>query len=161
MTPPPTGNGPFACTVTTNGNNATITYSGDRGVRNELFRNGSWVQTVTGQSSTTINGGAGATYLVRVFSPALQQVTCTGGGGPVTPPAGGNFACTVVTNNGNANITYTGDQGTSTQLLRNGVWNRTTTGSTFTFIEGGAGSNYVVRIRGAAYTQPFQDIRCT
>ena len=158
--------GSFACSVTTTGNNATITYSGDRGTSNQLIRNGSWIGTVTNSTTTNVSGGAGDTFSVRVrgaaYADPFQDITCSGGGGGATPPpANGNFACTVTTSNGNANITFTGDQGSSTNLLRNEAWIRTTTGSTFEVVAGGAGDSYTVRIRGAAYADPFQDITCT
>ena len=76
------GNGNLACTVTTNGNNATISFTGDTGSSVNLRRNGSWNQTVIG-TSATVSGGAGDNYVARVRGPNygdFADITCTGGG---------------------------------------------------------------------------------
>ena len=63
-TPPPTG--PFTCTVSTNGNAAVINYAGDRGSSTQLPQNDSWIRTVTNDTQTTVSGGAGDSYTVRI-----------------------------------------------------------------------------------------------
>ena len=110
--PPPNNDGNLACTVTTNGNNATITLSGQEGSSTQLIRNGNWEATITGTTSTTVDGGAGDTYLLRARGPQFngaQDINCTtgaGGGNPDPPPNNdGNLACTVTTNGNNATIT--------------------------------------------------------
>ena len=77
-TPPPTG--PFTCTVSTNGNAAVINYAGDRASSTQLLQNGSWIRTVTNDTQTTVSGGAGDSYTVRIrganYADPFEDTTC-------------------------------------------------------------------------------------
>ena len=92
------------------------------------------------------------------YADPFQDIACSGGNN--TPPPTGPFTCTVSTNGNAAVINYAGDRGSSTQLLQNGSWIRTVTNDTQTTVSGGAGDSYTVRIRGANYADPFEDIAC-
>ena len=86
------GNGSLACTATFDGNNATISFTGDRGDSLQLRRNGSWAATVTGNSAT-INANQGDTITGRVRGPnyadPFQDITCTNGNGGGNGGGGG------------------------------------------------------------------------
>ncbi len=71
----------FSCTVTTNGNNATIRFFGDRGTSLVLRRNGSFAETIAdNESRVIIVGGAGDNYTARVRGPQyadpFQDIRC-------------------------------------------------------------------------------------
>ena len=72
--------GGLACTVTNNGNDAIINFTGDLGFSNQLLRNGSWIRTITGQTQVTVNGGAGDNYAARVrganYNLPFQDINC-------------------------------------------------------------------------------------
>ena len=163
--PEPTPDDRFSCTVTTNGNSATIRFAGDRGTSLVLRRNGSFAETIAdGELLVTIAGGAGDTWAGRLRGPQyadpFEDIPCTNNGGP-TPGGGAPLTCTVSTSGNNAIVDLMGDLGTSNQLLINGSWNRTITGQSQVTVIGGAGDNYAARVRGAQYADPFQDISCT
>ncbi len=86
------GNDSLACTATFDGNNATISFTGDRGDSLQLRRNGSWAATVTGNSAT-INANQGDTITGRVRGPnyadPFQDITCTNGNGGGNGGGGG------------------------------------------------------------------------
>ena len=89
------GNDSLACTATFDGNNATISFTGDRGDSLQLRRNGSWAATVTGNSAT-INANQGDTITGRVRGPnyadPFQDITCTNGNGGGNGGGGGNVS---------------------------------------------------------------------
>ena len=89
------GNGSLACTATFDSNNATISFTGDRGDSLQLRRNGSWAATVTGNSAT-INANQGDTITGRVRGPnyadPFQDITCTNGNGGGNGGGGGNVS---------------------------------------------------------------------
>ncbi len=113
----------------------------------------------TGQTGleTTIDTNHVAIFANPFLNGALTPVPTPD---PVPGP-GEPFACVVTISGSNAVITYTGSPGSSTQLLRDGSWNRTVTGLTTTLVTGGAGSDFAVRARGEQFANPFEDIACT
>lgn len=153
--------GDFACTVSTNGNDAVITYSGDRGDSVQLLGNGSWIGDVTNSSSSTVAGGAGDTYAVRArgsqFSDPFEDIPCTGGG---SNGGGGDLACSVSFVGDNATVTLSGDRGDSVQLLRNGSWAASMSGTSAT-ISASSSDSITARVRGDNYSNPYQDILCS
>ena len=160
------GNGSLACTATFDGNNATISFTGDRGDSLQLRRNGSWAATVTGNSAT-INANQGDTITGRVRGPnyadPFQDITCTNGNGGGNGGGGGgngSLACTTTFDGNNATINLTGDLGSSVNLLRNDNWVTTVTGNSAT-INANQGDTITGRVRGPNYADPFQDITCT
>ena len=63
----------YACFVEADGNDAVITFLGDRGDSENLLRNGRWVAGVTGADEIRIPGGAGDDFTVRVRGPQFDN----------------------------------------------------------------------------------------
>lgn len=87
--PPPPGDG-YACSRSSDGTTAVLTFSGTRGDSEQLRRNGEWAGTVTGQTTQRVANGVGDDFAVRVrgagFDDPFSTITCIAGGGN---PGGG------------------------------------------------------------------------
>ncbi len=83
-----------------------------------------------------------------------------GGGGNGGGGTGGStFACSAAFSGNTATVTFTGDQGTSLQLRRNGSWAATATQNPTT-ITANPGDTIVSRVRGPNFNGPT-DFTCT
>ncbi len=162
-----TGGSTFACSAAFSGNTATVTFTGDQGTSLQLRRNGSWAATAT-QNPTTITANPGDTITARLRGPNFNgptDFTCTtgggtdGGGNGGGGTGGGNFACSAAFSGNTATVTFTGDQGTSLQLRRNGSWAATATQNPTT-ITANPGDTIVSRVRGPNFNGPT-DFTCT
>lgn len=168
-TPPPPlpGTGALECEATIANGSATVDFTGDLGSSLQIIRNGAWAGTVTGDSITiSANGGDSISARVRgpIYSSPFEEISCDvtttggGGGGGGTPPAA-DFSCSVAFDGGSATVTFTGDLGTSLNVVRNGSWAGTVTGNSIT-INANDGDTIEARLRGPNYSSPFQDIAC-
>ena len=88
--PDPTPNpGNGDCTVSFNGNTATVTFNGDLGTSLQIRRNGSWAATANGNTAT-INASPGDTITARLRGPQyqdpFQDIACTTAGGGTPNP---------------------------------------------------------------------------
>jgi len=78
----------FSCVAATDGDDAVVSFSGQRGTSENLRRDGRWAATVTGSDQVRVDGGADASYEVRLRGNGYSGpqgyavVACTAG----TPP---------------------------------------------------------------------------
>ena len=156
----------YACFVEADGNDAVITFLGDRGDSENLLRNGRWVAGVTGADEIRIPGGAGDDFTVRVRGPQFDNpfaaFDCEVGApaAPAPTPVIDGYACFVEADGNDAVITFLGDRGDSENLLRNGRWVAGVTGADEIRIPGGAGDDFTVRVRGPQFDNPFAAFDC-
>ena len=120
---PPPGDG-YACTRSSDGTTAVLTFSGNRGESEQLRRNGKWAGTVTGQTTQRITDGVGDDFAVRVrgagFDDPYSTFSCIAGGGN----PGGVTLQTSITEPGTGavvpagNITVTGEASAPSGIKR-------------------------------------------
>ena len=115
------------CDGSIDGNVTTLVFSGDLGTSANLLRNGSWLTTVTGQaSSDDTDAPPNASYLLRTRTAGVVTDTECDIVGNSSPPSGpmceGSIDGNVTT------LLFSGDLGSSANLLRNGSWLATVTG---------------------------------
>ena len=117
------------CVGSRDGDTVTLDFDGSVGSSVQLLRDGSWLRTVTDQTSTTDQSPAGTMYVLRLRQAGeVVDVTCDVNEDEGTqPPIDDGPVCVVIEGNPNR-VELSGDLGTSTQLRRNGVWVETVTG---------------------------------
>ena len=103
--PPPPGDD-YACSLSTDGTTAVLSFSGTRGDSEQLRRNGKWAGSVTGLATQRITNGVGDDFSVRVrgagFDDPYSTIACINGGNPggvtletsITSPASGAVVST-------------------------------------------------------------------
>lgn len=78
---------------------------------------------------------------------------------PPPLPGTGSLECEATIANGSAEISFTGDLGSSLQVTRNGNWAGSVTGDSIT-ISASNGDSIAARVRGPIYAKPFEEIAC-
>jgi len=58
----------FACSVSTNGDSATLDFSGAIGTSANVLQNGTWIQRVTGETRLEVADGAADSFIVKLHS---------------------------------------------------------------------------------------------
>ncbi|MCP5025984.1 MAG: sulfatase-like hydrolase/transferase [Actinomycetia bacterium] len=78
--------GVYTCSVEVVGGDAVLSFGGDRGVSENLRRDGVWAGGVTGLDSLVVSGGAGSVFAVRVRGALFDVPFTEFGCSEVTPP---------------------------------------------------------------------------
>ena len=120
------------CSGTRDGDTVTLNFDGSVGSSAQLLADGSWLRTVTDQTSATDQSAAGTVYVLRLREAGtVVDITCDVNEDPgdPEPPVDGAPVCTVIEGTPNR-VELSGNLGTSTQLRRNGSWVQTITGQT-------------------------------
>ncbi len=155
--PPPPAE--TVCEGTVDGSTVTLAFSGDLGTSANVVRNGSWLATVTGLSSyVDVGAPPGATYVLRTRTAGVSTDTdCTLDGDPPPPPA--ETVCEGTVDGSTVTLAFSGDLGTSANVVRNGSWLATVTGlSSYVDVGAPPGATYVLRTRTAGVST---DTDCT
>ena len=156
------GGGTGDCTVVASDGGILLTWTDEPGTEVVRNRNG-WV-TTPAAGTTTYRGEGSVNDGWTIRRDGRDEVCSTDGGGDGGDGDGaggtGDFSCTAVFGGGTADLTFTGDLGTSVQILRNDQWVRTATGRSTT-VSANSGDTVTARLRGPNYADPFQDFNCS
>jgi len=171
---PRVGGGPtpedFECSASDTAGDAVVTFSGDRGTREQLRSAGQgWIATITGQATEMVPGGAGDPYFTRLRGNGYSDtpegytdVPCDAGDPDPDPD---EFECTVAEIGGDAVVFFDGPRGTREQLRSAGEgWIATVSDQATEMVSGGAGDSYFTRLRGNGYSdtpEGYTDVSCT
>ena len=146
-----------ACEGSFVGNDLLLAFSGDLGTSANLLRDGWWLATVTGfDSYNDTNASAGASYVLRTRPRGvITDTNCVIE--PVPEPSAPMCEGSFIGND--LALNFSGDLGTSANLLRDGWWLATVTGfDSYDVTNASVGASYVLRTRPGG---DITDTNCT
>ena len=137
-----------ACEGSFVGNDLTLTFSGYLGTSANLLRDNSWIARVTGfDSYDDVNAPADASYVLRTRTAGVVTDTnCMIEREPEPPAA----MCVGSFTGNELALTFSGNLGTSANLLRDNLWIARVTGfDSYDDVNAPADASYVLRTRTA------------